>query len=288
VAWFGFSKVGVTDLPLTAAYSAARLLALPWIGKRDGRFLPVASALLGVAALAKGLVPLALAAPLALRIGWFRDLLRPRVLLPFIAVAAPWYVLVYARNGWGFIDEFFLKHHFGRFASGALQHVQPWYFYLPMIPLLLLPWMPLTALAAARGGWRDPRRRFLAVWVLFGLAMFSASTNKLPGYVLPLLPAVAALAGVALNELKDARGWLVSCAALLVLFPIAAPVLPFAVANEWAKGEDRTADGACRDVAGARGGSPAPPGAGVRRPVEARLAVRAPLLPQRGVAFLRG
>lgn len=233
VAWIGFSQAGVPDLPLTATFSAAMLLALPWVGKRDGRFLPVAAALLGAAVLAKGLVPLALAAPLVLRIGWGRDWLRPRVLLAFFAVAAPWYVLCYARNGWPFVDEFFLRHHFGRFTSGALQHTQPWWFYLTRLPLLLLPWMPLIVLAAAKSGWRDPKRRFLAVWVIFGLAVFSASANKLPGYVLPLLPALAALAGLALDELDDARRWLAACAALLVVFPIAAPILPAAAANEW-------------------------------------------------------
>jgi 4-amino-4-deoxy-L-arabinose transferase-like glycosyltransferase len=235
VAWFGASQVGVPDLPLTATFSAAMLLALPWIGKRDGRFLPAASALLGAAALAKGLVPLALAAPLALRIGWARDLLRPRALLPFFAVAAPWYVLCYWRNGQAFLDEFFVRHHLGRFTSGELQHIRPWWFYLAMLPLLLLPWMPLLVPALANRGWREPRRRFLAVWVVFGLALFSASTNKLPGYVLPLVPALAALAAIALDEMADARWWLAACAALAAAIPIVAPVLPAAVANEWSE-----------------------------------------------------
>ena len=69
--------------------------------------------------------------------------------------------------------------------------------------------------------------------MVFGLAIFSASANKLPGYVLPLLPAIAAMAALALDEMEDARGWLGACAFLLVVFPIAAPVLPAAVANEW-------------------------------------------------------
>jgi 4-amino-4-deoxy-L-arabinose transferase-like glycosyltransferase len=234
VAWMGFSQAAVTDLPLTATFSAAMLLALPWIGKRDGRFLPAASALLGAAVLAKGLVPLALAAPLALRVRWVRDLLKPRVVLPFLVVALPWYWLCYARNGWPFIEEFFVRHHFGRFVSAELQHVRPWYFYLPWIPALLLPWTPLLLLTVRRGGWyREPRRLFLLLWVAFGLALFSASTNKLPGYVLPLLPALAALIGVALDEAAEARWWLAACAVLLVAFPMAAPVLAAAVANEW-------------------------------------------------------
>ena len=85
VAWLGFSQAGVPDLPLTATFSAAMLLALPWIDKRDQRWLPAAAAMLGLAVLAKGLVPLALAAPLILRVRWTRDLLRPRVLLPFMS-----------------------------------------------------------------------------------------------------------------------------------------------------------------------------------------------------------
>jgi 4-amino-4-deoxy-L-arabinose transferase-like glycosyltransferase len=232
-AWIGFSQAGVTDLPLTATFSAAMLLALPWNAKRDDRFLPAASALLGAAALAKGLVPIALAAPLALRWRWLRDLIRPRVLIPFIVVAGPWYALCYARNGRAFVEEFFVKHHFSRFASPDLMHVQPWWFYLPRLPLLLLPWLPLLLLLFRRSSVDDPRRRFLTVWALFGLALFSASTNKLPGYVLPLLPAIAALAGIALDELADARGLLAACAVLLAAFPIAGPVFAYAAANEW-------------------------------------------------------
>ncbi len=70
--WLAFSQVGVTDLPMTAAFSAAMLLALPWVTRGDGRFLPAAGALLGFAVLAKGLVPLALAAPLAPVAWWAR------------------------------------------------------------------------------------------------------------------------------------------------------------------------------------------------------------------------
>jgi 4-amino-4-deoxy-L-arabinose transferase-like glycosyltransferase len=234
VAWMAFSQAAVTDLPLTVTFGAAMLLALPWVSKRETRWLPAASALLGAAALAKGLVPLALAAPLVMRARWWRDVVKPRVVLPFCLVALPWYVLCYARNGWPFVEEFFVRHTFGRFVSTELQHVQPWWFYLPRTPALLLPWTPLLILVVMAGWRREPRRLFLLLWVVCGLVLFSASVNKLYGYVLPLLPALAAMAGIALDEARDARGWLASCAALLVAFPAAAPILPAAVANEWA------------------------------------------------------
>jgi 4-amino-4-deoxy-L-arabinose transferase-like glycosyltransferase len=230
-AWIGFSQVGVTDLPLSATFSAAMLLALPWIARRETRYLPAAAALLGLAVLAKGLLPLVLAAPLA--IGWrnWRDLVRPRVMAPFLVVALPWYALCFLRNGYPFIDVFFVQQQFGRFVSGALMHVQPWWFYLPCLMGLLLPWTPLLALLGGRGAYRDPRRLFLLLWLGFGLVFFSAATNKLPGYVLPLIPAIAALLGPALDESKRPAAWLSLCAIVLVAFPVAVGILPAAVAN---------------------------------------------------------
>ena len=65
-AWLGYSFIGTTDLPMAAAFSAAMLLSLDWIRTGDRRRLPLAAALLGIAVLAKGLVPLALTLPLAL------------------------------------------------------------------------------------------------------------------------------------------------------------------------------------------------------------------------------
>ncbi len=246
IAWLGFSQVGVTDLPLTACYAAAMLLALPWVGRGETRFLPWAAAALALAVLAKGLLPLVLAIPLlgvpvlgfrgpfsrsSLAGPRLRDLLRPRVVLPFFAIAVPWYVLCYVRNGRVFWDTFFVQHQFGRYVSDALKHPGAWWFYLPVLAGLLLPWTPLLGLLARPSGYRDPRRLFLLSSVLFGLVFFSAAANKLPGYVLPLLPAAAALMAIALDETHSARFWLAGCATFLVVFVAAAPLLAPAVAN---------------------------------------------------------
>ena len=228
--WVAFSQVGVTDLLLTATFSAAMLLALPWIAKGDTRRLPAVAALLGLAVLAKGLVPLVLALPLVWR-GRIRDLLRWRVLVPFLAIALPWYILCYLRNGREFLDIFFWQQQFGRFTSGALLHTQPWWFYIPMLVAGMLPWSPLLLVPARRGQWGDARRTYLLIWCVFGLIFFSAATNKLPGYVLPLFPAMAALVGIGLAEAARARVLLTASALLLVAYPIAAQVLPAAIAE---------------------------------------------------------
>jgi 4-amino-4-deoxy-L-arabinose transferase-like glycosyltransferase len=223
---------------MTATFSAAMLLALPWIGKRDSRFLPVAGAMLGLAVLAKGLVPLVLAAPVVMGLRRPRPgesptrLLKPAAYATALCllVALPWYLLCYLRNGRAFLDTFFWQHHFARFVSNDLMHAQPRWFYLPVLAGLLLPWSPLLPLLARRAGYRDPRRLFLLAWAVFGLVFFTAATNKLPGYLLPLLPAAAALMALALDEAANAGPWLACCALLLVAFPIAARMLPAALA----------------------------------------------------------
>lgn len=228
--WLAFSRVAVPDLPMAAAFSAAMLLCLPWLERGDRRGLPAAAALLGVAALAKGLPPLALALPLAWmgRRRW-RDWLRPGPIAAFLVVAAPWYALVTARHGEAFLADFFLKHHLSRFFTGALEHRQPFWFYVPVLLAGLFPWTPLLVLPRTRALYADVRLRFLLAWAAFGFVFFSASTNKLPGYLLPLIPAVCALTGVALAKRERAVAPLAACGALLALIPVVAAVLPEAL-----------------------------------------------------------
>jgi len=219
--WIGYSEVGVTDLPMTACFAAAMLLAL------SGSYR-AAAALLALAVLAKGLGPIVLAAPILL-LG--RRWLSPAVFGIFFVIVLPWYVLCYLRNGQAFLHDFFVVHTFGRLASTVLAHGQPLWYYLPILLAALLPWTPLLALLVRRKSYQDPRRRFLLAWFLFTLLFFSAMLNKLPGYILPALPAAAALAGIALDEIPRARTLLVLCALLLVFFPIAATMLPDAILN---------------------------------------------------------
>jgi 4-amino-4-deoxy-L-arabinose transferase-like glycosyltransferase len=71
--------------------------------------------------------------------------------------------------------------------------------------------------------------RFLLLFLVYGMLFFSASTNKLPAYVLPLLPAMAVVLAVALERAKSAALWLVACSLLLAAVPMIAAVLPDAL-----------------------------------------------------------
>jgi 4-amino-4-deoxy-L-arabinose transferase-like glycosyltransferase len=227
-AWIAYSRVAVTDLPLSTTFAAAVLLLWPWLLRGETRWLTAAAAMLGAAVLAKGLVPLVLIAPAF----WFarhrwRDLLRPAPMLAFVAVAAPWYIAVTLRHGGAFIDEFFVRHHFSRFASEALQHQQPFWFYIPVLLGLFFPWTFVILSPVWRSlNLNDARLQLLLAISLWGLLFFSASTNKLPGYLLVLFPLVAALAGAALSRAPSARLPLTLTALLLGLFPLIAMLLP--------------------------------------------------------------
>jgi 4-amino-4-deoxy-L-arabinose transferase-like glycosyltransferase len=118
-----------------------------------------------------------------------------------LAVSAVWYGPVIARHGWSFVDEFFVQHHFARYVSNKYHHPQPVYFYPVIILMLAVPWTPFLIWALARArrwSWRGEDalsivRVFSFAWMALPLLFFSFSGSKLPGYVLPALPAAALL-----------------------------------------------------------------------------------------------
>jgi 4-amino-4-deoxy-L-arabinose transferase-like glycosyltransferase len=156
--------------------------------------------------------------------------------LACVLVAGPWYAGVYAVNGWPFLEDFFWKQHFQRLYSTALQHVQPWYYYFPVLLGGLFPWTPLFAFLARsvkpEGIRWDNRRRFLLATVCFGFLFFSVSLNKLPGYLIPLLPSLFVLLGSQFERKTIAeldRRWLLAPALLIACIPVIARGLPGAL-----------------------------------------------------------
>jgi 4-amino-4-deoxy-L-arabinose transferase len=226
--WLAFSHVAVTDLPMSAAFAGAMFAVM------SGRGRVLAGALLGVAVLAKGLVPLALFLP---ALWYWRKRVPDLLMLLAVAflVATPWYVLVTLRNGPPFLEDFFWKQHFARYLTGALQHERPFWFYGPVLLAGFFPWTPLLLFLFEKRLYKDARATFLLAWLAWGFLFFSISRNKLPGYLLPLLPAAAALIGIAIAEAKP-RTTKMACllgagAVLLVLTPMIGQVLPPALAS---------------------------------------------------------
>ena len=125
-----------------------------------------------------------------------------------IAVSAPWYGPVIARHGWSFVNEFFIEHHFARYVSNKYHHPQPIYFYPAIILMLALPWTAFlidSLVKARRWTWRGSDspsvvRVFALAWLVFPIVFFSFSGSKLPGYILPALPAAAFLIADSFNR----------------------------------------------------------------------------------------
>jgi 4-amino-4-deoxy-L-arabinose transferase-like glycosyltransferase len=208
---------------LTAALFAFTLAqAAPAAAALERRWMLAAWALAALAVLSKGIVVAVLAgASLLIYTLLERDARPWRRLHPvpgvalFLALAAPWFIVVSARNP-GFAGFFFVHEHFTRFLTTVHQRVEPWWYFLPLLLIGALPWIaPL--LRGVRAAWRReppasppeaaaaaPRpfkaRRFLLIFAAVTLVFFSASGSKLAPYILPMFPPLAALAGAALPE----------------------------------------------------------------------------------------
>jgi len=226
-----YSLAAIPDLPMSAALDSAILIAIFDTRPRHvaRSYLDrgyAAGALLGLAILAKGFVPVVLFAPLFL----IARGKRLRIIAGCIVIAAPWYLLCWARNGSAFWDEFFWKQQVLRFLTPLLEHVQPGWYYAPVILAGLFPWTPLAALLLRRKTYDDVRVRFLIVWLAYALLFFSTARNKLPGYMLPLLPALAIVLAIALEKSGAAIPWWLGASALmLVALPAIVHALPVAL-----------------------------------------------------------
>ena len=188
----------------------------------ERRWMLAAWALAALAVLSKGIVVGVLAgAALMLYTLVERDARPWRRLHPlagvalFALVAAPWFVLVSVRNP-SFPGFFFVHEHFTRFLTTVHQRVEPWWYFLPLLLLAVLPWLvPLwraaraawsdagaadSAAAAAGAGRRFRPLRFLLSYAAVTLVFFSASGSKLAPYILPMVPVLAAITGAYRGE----------------------------------------------------------------------------------------
>ena len=212
----GFSRGATFDIVLTMTISGA--LASWFMNEvKAGKNRSGAPLLFGfyfftgLSLLAKGLIgPVIIFGVLGLYFVLRREWPRRQFLLSLIwgfpvsiAVAAGWFVPMIVRHGWVFIDQFIIQHHFARFATNKYHHPGPFYFYIPVLIGIALPWtivLGASLLSSRRWNWRgaaplDRGRVFALAWLVLPIVFFSFSGSKLGGYILPALPAVAVLGG---------------------------------------------------------------------------------------------
>jgi 4-amino-4-deoxy-L-arabinose transferase-like glycosyltransferase len=192
---------------ISACVLAAVDSALAWERAQAWRgalALAFAAAALGL--LAKGLIGVVL--PAGVFVLWALASRRPRVLrlaawwpgwVLLLAIAGPWFAAM-QRHFPAFFDYFVVTQHFRRFAQGGFNNEHPFWFYLPVLLGLFLPWSAWLLTAARRPrrdtapaqGRLDDIDLLMAVWATVVVLFFSLPRSKLIGYVLPALPPLAA------------------------------------------------------------------------------------------------
>src|SRR5205807_3306049 len=70
-------------------------------------------------------------------------LLHPAAIAAFCITALPWYILCARRNP-DFFRVFIIEHNFKRFLTPEFQHLQPFWYYLPVLLIAFLPWIALV------------------------------------------------------------------------------------------------------------------------------------------------
>lgn len=228
--WFLiFAHIAILDMAFMAMTTASigSALYVFYIKKENQKFaLWSFWAFIGLATLAKGLIGIIIPICTVLLIFAIKHKLKlffaPKNfivgLIIFLLIALPWHVLAYLENGQTWLNEYFLKHHFARFANSGmgLNRKQPFLFYVPIILLGIFPWT-LQAIAAIgkiiktiysrfkeskifelvirTDTYQEKILLFASIWAGFIFLLFSIASTKLPTYILPLVPPMALLCG---------------------------------------------------------------------------------------------
>ena len=234
---FIIGRAATADALLNCLLAASMFAA--WLHLSTGRrsWLYAAHAAIGLGVLAKG--PIAILIPFATTLifcllrkdfkTWARAVFDWRALLILIAIAAPWYVVIVMKEGWGFVEGFVLKHNVGRFGGPLQGHGGSLLYYFPVLVFVTLPFSALLVPVARawREIWRDDLQAYLLLWFAFVFAFFSLSGTKLPHYVLYGLTGLVVLMAVHGYHLKSAF-WVLLPA---LLFFAALLFLPLIIAH---------------------------------------------------------
>ncbi|MTV37902.1 glycosyltransferase family 39 protein [Duganella radicis] len=229
--WVASGQINSLDMSLSGMMTIALCAML--IAQRDGatpaeqrNWMLLCWAGMALAVLAKGLIGLVLpGAVLTLYSLLSRDfaiwtrLHLGKGLLLFFAIATPWFVLVGLKNP----EQphfFFIHEHWERFFLKTHHREGPWYYFLLMLLPGLMPWLGVAPQALFNGVRRAPGvfqpKLMLVIWAVFITFFFSYSSSKLPGYILPVFPAMAMLSATYLEHASRLNRMLAAGLLLLV------------------------------------------------------------------------
>lgn len=126
--------------------------------------------------------------------------------LLFLCVVAPWGLILIYKVGLPRIMDMLEKETIKRYFVG-FDHPGSFYFFIPILLAGFFPWSSFLPVALWRMGKvafqdRKNEKIFLLIWLIFPLIFFSFSESKLPGYILPVLPAASLIVASGWHEGK--------------------------------------------------------------------------------------
>jgi 4-amino-4-deoxy-L-arabinose transferase-like glycosyltransferase len=243
----GYARAASMDMGLASCFGIGMLAWWAWRENGKRSYLAAFYLLMALGMLAKGPVaPFLAGAVIILFAAIVRDwtivtksFWVPAVLL-FCVVAVPWYIAVQLRNP-QFFREFILEHNLARFSSNLYHHPEPFWYYVPVILLALAPWIVFVVASfgqSVRAWWAerseglDPElqlRVFACCWLIVPVIFFSLSHSKLPGYILPAVPAGAILLADYLRQQLEHRTPMRKWLAILHALVACSPIVPAAL-----------------------------------------------------------
>jgi len=169
----------------------------------------------GLANLAKGPAPLPLVLiPLFFYVAVFRHWKMVPKLLPvigmiiFLVIILPWPLAIAHRVNWDLAmwKQEFVDRFFGNYAPGD----KPFYYYLARMFQFIVPWVAFLPMALAAPFYRVwnkklPAMRFLWLWFVVDMVFITITGGKRQHYMLPLMPAMAILIGILLEDMVFVR-----------------------------------------------------------------------------------
>lgn len=191
-------------------------LARAWRSGRASGFLLFAIGL-GGGLMSKGPVALLHLLPVALFAPWWARGAAPAWrwwsagvvfgVLGGALIVLAWAVPAGISGGEEYRNAIFWGQTSGR-VTESFAHRRPFWFYLPMLPLILAPWTlwPSLYRSLRAASWSEPGTRFALVMGLVPLLGFSLISGKQSQYLLPEFAAFALLAARALVQLPERAG----------------------------------------------------------------------------------
>jgi 4-amino-4-deoxy-L-arabinose transferase-like glycosyltransferase len=222
VMGYVLSRVAMLDAPVTLFITCclASFIAAQKTGQKKFYYFMYGSAALAV--MTKGLIGMAVPSMvigsfIILSKNWriLRDAHLFTGTLLFLAIAAPWHILISMKHP-EFLDFYFIHEHFNRFLTDEHKRNAPWWFFIATTLVGSIPWIFFIPI---RHVWQqikliissiNPRlygddTLFLMLWIMLPLLFFSSSHSKLIPYIFPIFPPLFLLIGSHLSNLWQTK-----------------------------------------------------------------------------------